>query len=321
MAEVFVLLSGIVSGMSQRRLVSTKVSLIRFLRRLAVLFGSYVATSFAVLWLVKSLRISSVAAMMSPMLLGDSLAGGFWQIVSLRSSVSHLSILLLYLGLTTLGYFVLRPLQNHPRFVLWGSGTLYCAGLLDLISQGNTTVPNPNHYSLLAWQFLYAIGFVYGALPEPIRRSLLRHAYLLPLAICMQGLIFIVLGSWESPPLFLISKSSLGLLRFAHILSSAVIAESLMRSLSVPAILPWGRRILLCSQESLAVYCGGTLVVVMLSKYSYDSQTWTATLLLNLLAWAGCILIANFVHAVRIYVSRKHIDPQAEKPVVESLPA
>lgn len=293
MAEVFVLLSGYVYGLGLRRPSSLSERRRKLLWRAVTIYSAYVLASLLAITLVRVLRISSIAEMMSPHLIANSWRDLFLSVTTLQGRVTQLCILLLYFWFTC-GLAIL-PLQR-AAFQFCGLVPIISV-LVYLASQVSPLVSLPEPFAIttfynpFAWQLLFVTGATCAVLSDTSRKKIFGSRYLMAGTCFVQGLLLLARGfSLDLPP-FLVDKSQLGILRYLHIVTAAyIVSEILPRDFSASSQRLM-RPILQASEQSLWVYCGGVLIVVSVSDWVAQTDQILQIVGANLLAWSGCLLI------------------------------
>lgn len=307
MADVFLLLSGYVFGMNLKRRGNGRVRRRHVIRRAAVLYGSYCLTGVLTVWLVRQFQIGSVGRTLPPHLLANHWLGVFRDIVLLNGQISHLCILLLYFWLAVALCLLPSRIWKSPLGVLVCSAVVYLGTQLTDLFVLPADLQRTTFYNPFAWQFLFVTGACWAIVSPRSRWPHAWQRYVLPLATVLMGSLLIGIGLGWRPSEQLINKSSFGVFRSLHVLSSAVVVAEFLPVAPSPRIRQWTRPITLCSEQSLWVYCGGTLFVVLLAQPMVTTASVYEQLGLNLVAWLGCVLIAQVVSWKRLRRQSPHV--------------
>lgn len=292
MAEAFVLLSGVVLGFGISKRRTFRVCAIHRLRRAATLFIAYFVTAILLIAMVRNFQIGIVAETLPPHLLAGSWADLVFNLFALNGRVTHLCILLLYFWLAMGMIGLPDRIWRYPRILFLSSFLLYLAVQLSSLISLPDQFQDATYYNPFAWQLLFVTGAIYGNASDEPKKTKLNRAVIFPLALLVHGVLLLIVGLEGALPEFLIKKSTLGPFRYLHAISAAVILkEFLPKQFSTK----WQRvfsPVFRCSEQSLWVYCGGSLLVVGLSKFMWQVESFSIVVLLNLLVWTGCFCIA-----------------------------
>lgn len=310
MAEVFLLLSGFVFGLGRCKSRSNRSRWRRGLRRIVTIYVAYVVTACLAIVCVKTFRIGSVASLLPVHFLGNPLSTVFLQVMTFQGQVTHLCILVLYLWIS-IGILVIpSPFWKWSK-TLWGTSAAVYLGVQFLPS---LNLPEPLRaatiYNPFAWQFLFITGALLPSLSSETQKRFVNDPRTLPLALLIQGGLLIIVGFDFPIPPSLVQKSHLGFLRYVHVLTGLFIVYSLLPRQFSPRITRWIQPILRCSEQSLWVYCGGSLWAILLAAWLPADANLERVLLINLLAWSGCVGIADLANRIPDFFQRDSISSE-----------
>ncbi|QDT34432.1 OpgC protein [Thalassoglobus polymorphus] len=304
MAEVFVLLSGYVFGLGiLKRQSQSEPQLIRkrLVKRALVIFVAYLTTALIALLIVRTFQITTVANMLPAHLVANSWRSVTVDLISLDGRVSHLCILLLYcwllLGVASFPCIV----WNHPRlliacsFILWI--TVQLLPRLSLPEPIQTTT----YYNPFAWQFLFLSATTYALLPVKHRKQFLDHRGVFPILLIVHGSLYLLIGFDVNLPRTLLDKPTLGLLRYIHVVTAALLVRAVLPEQFSPTWRKVLRPLTLCSEQSLWVYCGGSLVAISMANWMSTSVGTWDPIFMNLIAWTTCFGIAWGTERTKAY--------------------
>jgi hypothetical protein len=199
--------------------------------------------------------------------------------LTLQFQPAFMHILPLYIVLLAVLPFVLAGFRYWPGVMSFVSLGLWLAVQFDK-RIALTAYPGPDRmwpFNPFAWQALFLLGAWLGWRGIRGEVSWLSHSWLLWLAAGLSLAAFIIrfswtLHNWYDPiPLLVggdvlwpfLSKTDLGLLRFANVLAVALLVSSLIqpqaRFWSKPAAWPF----LICGRNSLHIFCLGILLSVV----------------------------------------------------------
>lgn len=301
MAEIFIFLSGCVCGMTYGRVIQSKGFLAcqkKALIRVGQLAISCAMTLIVLLvvqqWPGRN-DDAVVQGQQSWMLRGNLV----WSVTESVRNIEGASLLVGILSLYCMLLLAL-PLMLSLRRIHW-SFLLIPSLLLYGFTQASWAVAVPFGYwreftpfNPLAWQFLFSSGILLS------RRLMSKPpsgtaGWLLPIValIVVQG-AFVAKAYFPSGGIPFIDKASLGPLRLLHfsalmILAYAVLPNRFSGSWKARPI----RWISLCGQNSLIVFCSGTVLVVLLEgTFLAERYDLTSQIIANIAVWGGCVLIA-----------------------------
>lgn len=295
MAELFVFLSGYVTGLSATRMMDKLGAVAwfaRLLTRCVTLYFAYVVTGTVLVWLVH--RLGSrlfLGAFDDALLLAPQ-----WSVPlligSLRYQVSHLSILPLYMMLLVASGPLMLAGRRIPWLLVSGAFGLYAG--VQLFPHA-LRLPEPYgeafYYNPLAWQAVFHAGATLALWPGA--RTVLGRSRVVLFAAWVTLLVYWVLAvrdidlGWRGKP----NVEPLRLLNFAAVV---LLGHRVLNSWRWWTGTQWLRPLIDCGRNSLAVYCGGALLSAGATGLR---ARWGGTLAIDLLlsvgACGGCLLIGN----------------------------
>ena len=314
-AEVFIFISGYTAALVYGRTLAAQGPLYATARILSRACQLYIAHIF--LFVMFTAEVSyTVATFNNPMYndemgVGDFLHEPHIAIVKallLEFQPTFLAILPLYILLLVVFPLVLFGLRLQPLLVLIPSVVLYVVVQTTDLSvpaypEGQVWFFNP-----LAWQFLFIAGAALG-LPDGRKwRSRQWQRVVLPLAVSIIAVGFVIKiswiihGFWEPFPALLLKelwpldKSTLSPLRLIPFFAMVVVVAALIPSeasflRSAPA-----KPVVICGQQSLEIFCLGILLSALghfvLSEYN---STIVVQLCVNLAGILAMCLTASML--------------------------
>ncbi len=292
MAEVFVLLSGYVFGLGILKQQPISPIRKRLVKRALVIFVAYLTTAFIALLMVRTFQITTVANMLPAHLIANSWGSVTLDLISLDGRVSHLCILLLYCWLLLGVASLPRKVWNHPGLLIACSFALWSSVQLPPRLAFPEPIQTTTYYNPFAWQFLFLSATSYALFPVERRQQLLNHRGVFPILLIVHGSLYLLIGFDVKLPRFLLDKPTLGLLRYLHVVTAALLVRAVLPEQFSPAWRKFLRPLTLCSEQSLWVYCGGSLVAISMADWMSSSDSTWEPILMNLIAWAACFGIA-----------------------------
>ena len=290
-AEVFIFISGYTAALVYGQALASQGPLYAAARILGRAWQLYVAHIF--LFVIFIAEVSyTVATFNNPMYNDEMGVADFLQephiaivqALLLAFQPTFLAILPLYILLLAVFPLILIGLRLQPSIVLLSSFSLYI-----IVQMTNLSVPAYPEGSVwffnpLAWQFLFITG---AALGLPDRRELQWRKWqrtILPLAVIIVGVGFvikftwIVHGIWDPfPAVFLkelwpVNKSDLSPIRLIPFFAMLLVVAMVVRPNAGFLGLRLTRPVILCGQQSLAIFCLGILLSALghfiISEYS-----------------------------------------------------
>ena len=285
-AEVFILISGYTAGMVYGRSMERQGFLIAAVRVGHRVWQLYIAHVFLFMIFMATMSYT-VATLNSTLYAEEYLAADFLnepgvaviKALTLQFQPTFMDILPLYIVLLAAFPFVLAGFRSWPRVVLGVSFALWVAVQLDPRA-ALPAYPGPNRvwsFNPLGWQALFFVGAWLGWGGVRKIQSWLDRSWLLGLAAGLALASLVVRFSWTLHGLgypipalgntrflwLFLSKSDLGLLRFASVLVLAVLVRRLISPrasfLAGRAALPF----VACGRHSLHIFCLGILLSVL----------------------------------------------------------
>lgn len=305
MAETFVLLSGIVAGLGIRKQRTVQACTRRRLKRAAVLYISYVATGCVIVSMVRHFRIGVLAQSLPAHLLSGSLSDLLLNVARLDGQVSHLAILLLYLWLAVSMLFLPDTFWRSPERVWVCSFFVYLATQVFEVVQLPASLQVSTYYNPFAWQFLFVTAAAFTVLSPEEKTRHLNRGTLFHAALLIQGVLIFCTGLGVSYNYDWINKPNLGILRYLHVVSAALILREVLPLTFSERWQSLLKPVFLCGQQSLWVYCGGSLVVVCLAALFSTRQSIGAAIAINIIAWSCCFAIAWTTEKIKFLSLRR----------------
>ena len=146
----------------------------------------------------------------------------------------------------------------------------------------------------LTWQLMFTLGILSHKLIESGRLQTWGRGSLAIVSLVVIDVACVSRLWWPVDEIPLIDKSTLGPLRVLHLLAVMVLAYTVIpgrtQGLWNSAPMRW---LILCGQNSLFVFCVGSVLVVgvegllIANRHSLASQCFA-----NLVVWGGCVLLA-----------------------------
>ncbi len=300
MADVFVFVSGCVCGSAYGKLLRSKGFLrcqLKAIGRACQLIVACAITLLALMmvqgWLTPNRTIADGRSLWSQ--LGVGLTPDWRSLRAIEGGSQVAGILSLYVMLLTALPAMLWLRARHwslllgPSLVLYGATQIHWGEIAPLGNWGRITAFHP-----CAWQLLFALGIL---LYEPFRTGRLLAAghWLWPIAalVIVEG-AFVARFWWMPDEIPLIDKTTLGPLRILHLLAVMALAEIVLSNQSPCFWNAWPIRwLVLCGQNSLIVFCSGSVFVVLsegLLLTEHHDLLWQ--IVATIAVWGGCILLA-----------------------------
>jgi hypothetical protein len=285
-AEVFILISGYTAGMVYGRSMERQGFLIAAVRVARRVWQLYIAHVFLFMIFMATMSYT-VGTLNSSLYAEEFLAADFLnepgvaviKALTLQFQPTFMDILPLYIVLLAAFPVMLAGFRSWPRVVLGVSFALWVAVQLDA-RVALPAYPGPNRvwsFNPLGWQALFFLGAWLGGGGIRTIQSWLDRSCLLGLTavLALAGLVVRLswtlhgmgypipaLGNTRFLWLFL-SKSDLGLLRFANVLVLAVLVRRLIspRAPFLAGRVAWP--FVACGRHSLHVFCLGIVLSVL----------------------------------------------------------
>ncbi len=307
MAEVFVFVSGCVCGIAYGKVLQTRGFLI--CQRKAIGRACQLVVASAITLLALAIIQSYLAQHDRASADGWSLwlQRGTWltpdwqSLRAIEGGSQVAGILSLYVMLLVVLPTMLWLRARHWSLLVGPSLMLYGAAQVDWRNAsplGNWSQITAFHPC--AWQLLFALGIL---LYESFRsgRMLAAGHWFWPIAalVIVEG-AFVAKFWLPSEEIPLIDKTTLGSLRILHLLALIVLAYIALPDQSQGLWKTWPIRwLVLCGQNSLIVFCSGSVLVVLFEGLLLaKSHSLTRQVVANLVVWGGCVVLAAIWQAV-----------------------
>lgn len=303
MAEAFVFMSGMVFGlaMSRGRHNTQRQRCLRALR----IFLAYLITGAVILWVVQVAKIGVVAVTLPPHLLSGSWMDRLVSFVILDGRLTHLCVLLLYVWFALALTMIPQSVWRFPVRVCIASMLIYLASQLGKGLSLPYTIQLTTYYNPFAWQFLFITGYAFALWYYGTDIEAKGQRFTLPLVLVVQGFLLMMLGANFEFPVAFISKPSLGFLRYLHAVSGGVLLFLLLPAQFTTTWNQLLKPVYRCSENSLFVYCCGTILAVILSKWMWGSENMLTIISLNLAGVLGCLILGQVAHGFRYWLAKR----------------
>ncbi len=285
-AEVFILISGYTAGMVYGRALERQSFLVAGVRVYHRVWQLYVAHVF--LFMIFLATVAYTEGTLNKSLYSEEFGAtnflnepglALVQALMLQFQPAFMDILPLYIVLLAVLPLVLTGFRSWPGVIAFASFALWLAVQFDN-RVALSAYPGPDRVWFLnpfAWQALFLLGAWFGWRNIHDGVSWLSRRWLFWLAAALSLAGFVIRFNWtlhglydpipvlvSGKPLWpFLSKTDLGLLRFANVLAVALLVASLIRSqapfLSSAAAWPF----LICGRNSLYIFCLGILLSVL----------------------------------------------------------
>ena len=314
-AEVFIFISGYTAALVYGQTLISQGPLYATARILSRAWQLYVAHIFLFVIFVAEVSYT-VTTFNNPMYNDEMRVGDFLEephiaivkALLLEFQPTFLDILPLYIVLLVIFPVVLLALRWQPLLVLLPSLLLYLAVQVTNLSVPAYPEGHVWYFNPLAWQFLFVTGAALGFTGARHRRWSQFARPLLPLAVALTAISFVVKLSWTIhgvwdpfPGIFLkelwpVNKNNLSPVRLIPFFAAVAVVAALVpadwRILSSPAARP----LVLCGQQSLEIFCLGILLSALghfvLSEYNAGTGI---QLLVNLAGIVAMCLTARML--------------------------
>ncbi|MBI4183338.1 MAG: OpgC domain-containing protein [Proteobacteria bacterium] len=193
------------------------------------------------------------------------------QALLLKFKPVNMDVLPLYIALLLVFPAVLWALIRAPRAVLAGSILLFAATRIFALNLPSFP-EGVWYFNPFAWQLLFVIGALLGLHHRSGWRVEPNPRVFVPLAFAYLAFAFAVVLTWHIPPLreflpnwlgrllYPIDKTNLDVLRLLHFLALAYLATLLVRPQAAFLERRPVRPLVICGQQSLAVFCVGVIL-------------------------------------------------------------
>ncbi len=289
-AEVFIFISGYTAALVYGRTLVTQGPLYATARILSRAWQLYVAHIF--LFVIFIAEVSyTVSTFNNPMYNDEMRVGDFLQephvaiikALLLQFQPTFLDILPLYILLLVVFPCILLALRSRPALVLIPSFLLYLFVQITNFSMPAYPEGHVWYFNPLAWQFLFVVGAALGLGAEYQGRWSRWKAAVLPLAITVVAVGFVIKLSWTIhgfwdpfPGFFLrelwpVNKNNLSPIRLIPFFAAVVVVAALVPPDAVILRSAAAKPLVRCGQQSLEVFCLGILLSALghfvLSEY------------------------------------------------------
>jgi hypothetical protein len=284
-AEVFILISGYTAGMVYGRILERQGFVVAGIRIYRRVWQLYVAHVF--LFMIYMATVASTISGLNNALYAEEFGAANFldepglalvHALLLRFQPAFMDILPLYIVLLAVLPLVLKSFRHAPWATLTISLTLWLLVQFDS-RVALPTYPGPDgewFFNPIAWQALFLLGAWLGWRNIHGGVSWLKHRWLFWLALAFSLAAFVIRFDWtlhefyDPMPVVIsskllwpfLSKTDLGLLRFANVLAAALLVSYLIhpqaRFLRSPAAWPF----VICGRNSLYIFCLGILLSV-----------------------------------------------------------
>lgn len=303
-ASGFMLMSGLVLGMVQRRVFArsgARFAAVKIVRRVVVIYVAHLSIVTTAV-LMAAWRPGSHRAL-PDLARYNSAAEIAWHIVTLRLNPTYLDILPLYLIFMVLAVLATTALQRgHWQIVLALSIAAYC---ISQVTQGWAVLPRqegvPGDFNWMAWQVLFfaalTVGWHWASLRERLHtRAVITAASVVALAagVAAAALRAVATSSTNAAALteIALDKGSLGLVRLILALAALLLlyrASTWLvgRSNVLSPLARLGRH----SLDSFVILSLAVAIVpTVLGNGAGTMLAQTAALAVALLCWAWAVL-------------------------------
>jgi hypothetical protein len=285
-AEVFILISGYTAGMVYGRAMERQGFVIAAVRAYHRVWQLYVAHVFLFMMFMATVAYT-VGALNSSLYAEEFGAANFLgepgaavvKALTLQFQPAFMHILPLYIVLLAVLPFVLAGFRSWSGVIIFASFALWLAVQLDK-RIALSAYPGPERvwpFNPFAWQALFFLGAWLGWRGTRGGISWLSHRWLFWVAASLSLAGFLIRFSWmlhgfydpipvllSGKPLWLfLSKTDLGLLRFANVLAVALLVAQLIQPQSRFLTSQAARPFVICGRNSLHIFCLGILLSVL----------------------------------------------------------
>ena len=285
-AEVFILISGYTAGIVYGRAMERQGFVIAGVRVYHRVWQLYVAHVF--LFMMFIAMVAYTAGALNNSLYAEEFGAANFldepgvavaKALTLQFQPAFMHILPLYIVLLAVLPFVLAGFRSWPGAILFASLALWLAVQLDK-RIALSAYPGPDGvwpFNPFAWQALFFLGAWLGWRGTRGGISWLRRRWLFCLAVGLSLAGFLIRFSWTAhefydpipvlvsgKPLWMfLSKTDLGLLRFANVLAVALLVARLIHPQARFLASRAARPFVICGRNSLHIFCLGILLSVL----------------------------------------------------------
>jgi hypothetical protein len=285
-AEVFIFISGYTAGMVYGRAMERQGFVIAAVRIYHRVWQLYVAHVFLFMMFMATVAYT-VGALNSSLYAEEFRAASFLnepglavvKALTLQFQPAFMDILPLYIVLLAILPLALAGFRFWPGVIIFASFALWLAVQFDK-RIALPAYPGPDRvwlFNPLAWQALFLLGAWFGWRGNRGRVSWLSSQWLFWLAAVLSLAGFLIGFNWSLHELYdpipvlvsgeflwpLLSKTDLGLLRFANMLAVALLVARLIHPQARFLASPAGRPFVICGRNSLHIFCLGILLSVL----------------------------------------------------------
>ena len=285
-AEVFILISGLTAGLVYGRAMERQGFVIAGVRVYHRVWQLYVAHVF--LFMMFIAMVAYTAGALNNSLYAEEFGAANFldepgvavaKALTLQFQPAFMHILPLYIVLLAVLPFVMAGFRSWPRVILFASFALWLAVQLDK-RIALSVYPGPDGvwpFNPFAWQALFFLGVWLGWRGTRGEVSWLGRRWLFCLAAGVSLAGFLIRFNWtlhdfydpipvlvSGRPLWLfLSKTDLGLLRFANVLAVALLVARLIHPQAPFLASRAARPFVICGRNSLHIFCLGILLSVL----------------------------------------------------------
>jgi hypothetical protein len=291
MADVFICLSGYVSGLAYDRVFKSQG-----------FRGCQIKAGFRAAQLALACAASLLVLRLTQ---SDERGTTGWPVESIfavEGASLVVGILSLYVILLLALPTMLWLERRHWGALLAPSFVLYCCAL------GSPIFParfDPwrafTGFNPLAWQLLFVLGILAHQNAARIRGRFLEHWTVLAIAIVVIEGAFLAKASHDYGQIPFAGKESLGPLRIVHLFALLLLGRAALPRADSTFWDAWPiRSITVCGRNSLAVFCAGTVLVGLVARsFPADHHDIAWQVAANAAVWSGCVVFASFRHRAR----------------------
>jgi hypothetical protein len=285
-AEVFIFISGYTAGMVYGRAIERQSFLMAGVRIYHRVWQLYVAHVFLFMMFVAivthtvdTLNTSLYAEEFRAASFLDEPALAVVKALTLQFQPAFMDILPLYIVLMAALPFALVGFRTVPRLIVFASFALWLVVQFDK-RIALPAYPGPDRvwfFNPFAWQALFFVGAWLGWRSIGDAVSWLSRRWLFWLAAAVALIAFLIRSSWllhgfyDPMPVLVsdiylwpfLSKTDLGLLRFANILALALVVACLIHPQAPFLASKAARPFIICGRNSLHIFCLGILLSVL----------------------------------------------------------
>lgn len=319
MAEVFVFLSGCACGKSYGRLLCAG-GFAACQKRAAIRVGQIAAACAMTVFVLSHVQgwLGRVAGAAGRGLGSRAAFGGPFRLVA--GDVRNVEGAPLVIGILSLyGLLLLAlPAMLWLRRVHWGA-LLIPSFLLYGLAQSSWPfdaqrgfASDLTPFNPLAWQFLFALGILLYDFVTSKRSLAMPGCLLLAAAFLVLECSFIARVSLPRDEIPLVDKATLGPLRVLHLCALVFFSYAVLpgQLAGFWRLLPV-RWVVLCGQNSLFVFCCGTILVLLTEGLWLARHAgFAGQLVANMAVWGGCVVAAALWQG-----AKRRVRPPSSSPL------